>query len=147
MWECTRSAVYKILTDLRELTEELLHFLAQDLGLEKDIFSKCCFPRGSSLFRWNFYPRCAAAGSTLGAHAHTDPNLLTIVYQDKHGGLQVQKGNEWVGVRPVPGALIINVGDCLEVRKYSIMRCISIPFDLDIYIVESIIILSFFHYC
>ncbi len=27
------------------------------------------------------------------------------------GGLQVKKGNRWVGVAPVPNALVINVGD------------------------------------
>jgi isopenicillin N synthase-like dioxygenase len=44
-------------------------------------------------------------------------SIMNLKFQHKPkissftGGLQVKKGNRWVGVAPVPNALVINVGD------------------------------------
>jgi isopenicillin N synthase-like dioxygenase len=40
---------------------------------------------------------------------------MSVLLQDETGGLQVKKGNKWVGVAPVPNALVINIGDQLQV--------------------------------
>ncbi|KAM1010373.1 hypothetical protein ACFX13_009822 [Malus domestica] len=34
---------------------------------------------------------------------------------DRIGGLQVKYGDGWVDVKPVPGALVINIGDFLQI--------------------------------
>ena len=41
-----------------------------------------------------------------------------MVQQDHVGGLQVKYGEDWVDVKPVPGALVINVGDLLQVNQF-----------------------------
>jgi isopenicillin N synthase-like dioxygenase len=38
-----------------------------------------------------------------------------VLLQDHIGGLQVLHENTWVDVSPVPGALVINIGDLLQV--------------------------------
>ncbi len=66
--------------------------------------------------RTNFYPPCPQRHLVLGLAAHSDPNSMTVLFQDDTGGLQVKKGNHWVGVAPVPNALVINVGDQIQVQ-------------------------------
>ena len=44
--------------------------------------------------------------------------FLTVLQQDNVGGLQVKYGEDWVDVKPVSGALIINVGDLLQVNQF-----------------------------
>jgi isopenicillin N synthase-like dioxygenase len=61
------------------------------------------------------YPGREALGDTQGVGAHKDAELLTLLLQDSHGGLQVQPpGGAWIDVPPRPGALVVNVGEILE---------------------------------
>lgn len=51
----------------------------------------------------------------MGAGAHTDYGMLTLLFQDAVGGLQVQSENgDWHDVPPRPDAIVINSGDLLE---------------------------------
>ncbi|KAH0854493.1 hypothetical protein HID58_069194, partial [Brassica napus] len=51
---------------------------------------------------------------TLGLTKHSDNSFLTVLLQDQVGGLQVLHDQYWVDVPPVPGALVVNVGDLLQ---------------------------------
>ncbi|KAH9794566.1 Fe2OG dioxygenase domain-containing protein [Citrus sinensis] len=48
----------------------------------------------------NYYPYCP------------QPDLT-----DHHGGLQCNCGDNWVDVKPVPGALVVDIGDVLKVNN------------------------------
>jgi len=51
----------------------------------------------------------------LGASAHTDYGTLTILETDpEQPGLQVRSGSDWVDVQPLPGDLVVNLGDAME---------------------------------
>ena len=55
------------------------------------------------------------AAAQMGAGAHTDYGMLTLLLQDDVGGLQVQSAEGlWLDVPPRPGAIVINAGDLLE---------------------------------
>ena len=64
-----------------------------------------------------YYPSQSASSdqSTFGVGPHTDFGVLTVLCQDHVGGLQIEDLNgDWVEAPPVPGTLIVNVGDLLE---------------------------------
>lgn len=53
----------------------------------------------------------------IGANPHKDLSCFTIVLQNEVAGLEVQKDGEWILIAPQPGALVVNIGDALQVNK------------------------------
>lgn len=51
----------------------------------------------------------------LGVHHHSDAGALTVLLQDDVGGLQVFRDGFWHDVVPIPGALVVNTGDMMQV--------------------------------
>ncbi|KAK2405947.1 1-aminocyclopropane-1-carboxylate oxidase protein [Trifolium repens] len=62
----------------------------------------------------HYYPPCPEPELTLGTTKHSDTDFLTVLLQDHIGGLQVLYENKWIDIKPVPGALIVNIGDLLQ---------------------------------
>jgi isopenicillin N synthase-like dioxygenase len=51
----------------------------------------------------------------VGIGSHTDMNCLTLLWQDMSGGLQVLSArDEWLDARPIPGTLVVNLGDFMQ---------------------------------
>jgi isopenicillin N synthase-like dioxygenase len=46
---------------------------------------------------------------------HTDSGALTLLLQDEQPGLEVFHGNEWHLVEPRRDALVVNIGDIVQV--------------------------------
>lgn len=106
------------------LARHIMDLIAKGLGVDPVVF-RSAFAKHSSFARLNYYPPLPSSPSLekeeLGISRHTDAGALTILWQDSPG-LQVYSGTkqdnldgEWVDVRVVPGALVVNVGDMLEV--------------------------------
>ncbi|PHT85740.1 1-aminocyclopropane-1-carboxylate oxidase -like protein [Capsicum annuum] len=62
----------------------------------------------------HYYPSCPQPELTMGTSKHSDGDFITVVLQDYVGGLQVLHQNQWVDVPPSPGALVVNIGDLLQ---------------------------------
>lgn len=72
----------------------------------------------SAAIQLNSYPTCPDPDRAMGLAAHTDSTLLTILSQNNISGLQVFKeGTGWVTVPPIPGGLVVNVGDLLHIMS------------------------------
>lgn len=87
------------------------------LGLREDVFADM-FGVAVQAMRMNYYPPCSRPDLVLGLSPHSDGSALTVLQQGKGSsvGLQILKDNIWVPVKPIPNALVINVGDTIEVR-------------------------------
>ncbi|XP_062002803.1 oxoglutarate-dependent flavonoid 7-O-demethylase 1-like [Rosa rugosa] len=102
-------------SEVKRVGEELLMSLSILMGMEKDslIGLHNQFLQG---VRVNYYPPCSMPHKVLGLSPHSDTSTITILMQeDDVTGLQIQKGGEWVSVEPIPNALVVNVGDVLEI--------------------------------
>jgi len=101
--------------EVKQLGERLLALLCQGLGLHADKLKEMSCSEGRVMVG-HYYPYCPEPEKTVGIACHTDPGLLTVLLQDQVGGLQVKLDGKWVNVKSVHGALVINIGDLLQVR-------------------------------
>jgi isopenicillin N synthase-like dioxygenase len=87
--------------------------IARDLGLDPEFF-RLYFDAPLATLRLLRYPRGTGAAGEIGAGAHTDYGSLTLLLTDGEPGLQVRpRGSDWTPVPHVPGAFVVNIGDCL----------------------------------
>ncbi|KAK9132270.1 hypothetical protein Scep_011798 [Stephania cephalantha] len=45
-------------------------------------------------------------------------SLITILFQDQIGGLQVLHQGEWIDIIPMHGGLVVNIGDLLQASPF-----------------------------
>ena len=91
----------------------LLQPVARDLGVPPDHFAPH-FTAPMATLRLLSYPAASGAQGEIGAGAHTDYGALTLLMTDGAPGLQVRpRGRDWQDVPHMPGAFIVNIGDCL----------------------------------
>lgn len=63
---------------------------------------------------FNYPSRPAPDDAAWGVGEHTDYGLLTLLYQDDTGGLEVHTPGGWVDAPPLPGTFVCNLGDMLD---------------------------------
>ncbi|XP_024988035.1 feruloyl CoA ortho-hydroxylase 1-like isoform X3 [Cynara cardunculus var. scolymus] len=104
-----------------EMVKRLLRALIGNLEVKLDESTLDALV-GLRMVNMNFYPTCPNPELTVGVGRHSDMGTLTVLLQDGIGGLYVKKGEasssaneEWIEIPPVHGALVINVGDALQI--------------------------------
>ncbi|KAI4379516.1 hypothetical protein MLD38_005799 [Melastoma candidum] len=116
--ECFREVLHEYSTKLSEVSEIILRAMAVSLKLEEGSFLDQFGAPGTFLARFNYYPRCPRPDAVLGLKPHADGSVLTFVLPDKEvDGLQFLKEGEWLGIRIIPDALVINAGDQAEIMS------------------------------
>eukprot|EP01018_Ginkgo_biloba_P036317 Gb_14029 [translate_table: standard] len=63
----------------------------------------------------NYYPTCPQPEVAFGVVPHTDMSALTILKPNDVPGLQVWKDEKWITAHYVPNALIIHIGDQIQI--------------------------------
>nr|QEM23327.1 flavonol synthase [Colobanthus quitensis] len=110
---------------LRKEANKLLKYMSKGLGLEENEIQETC--GGDELvylLKINYYPPCPRPDLALGVAAHTDMSVLTILVPNDVPGLQVSRDGLWYNVKYIPNALIIHIGDQMEIMsngKYKAM--------------------------
>ncbi|KAM0873342.1 hypothetical protein ACQ4PT_038139 [Festuca glaucescens] len=116
---CSRRSV---VTDYGEAVTKVvlcvLELLSECLGLSSDHLREMGCAHSLNV-ACQYYPPCPEPHLTLGHKRHTDEGFLTVLLPDGMPGLQVLvdrsgAGGTWVDVPHVPGALMINIGDLLQ---------------------------------
>ncbi|KAJ0669367.1 putative deacetoxyvindoline 4-hydroxylase [Helianthus annuus] len=99
------------------LGEELMSILCDGLGIKSDKLKELSCLEGR-VFASHYYPQCPQPELTVGLTSHTDPGVLTMVVQNEVGGLlQVKCGDDWADVEAVHGAIVVNIGDLLQMMS------------------------------
>lgn len=100
--------------EVERLGNSLFELLSEALGLKPDHLKGMECAKGHCVLS-HYYPPCPEPELTMGTTKHSDPDFLTLLLQDSIGGLQVLHQSHWVDVPPVPAALVVNIGDILQV--------------------------------
>ncbi|MFW6094409.1 MAG: isopenicillin N synthase family dioxygenase [Pseudomonadota bacterium] len=105
------------------LARRLLAAIAANLGVPAEHVLRCFEPEHTSFLRLNYYPPCAGRAPAdgrggnggLGINPHTDAGALTVLLQDDQPGLEVRRDARWYLVEPRADALVVNIGDIVQV--------------------------------
>lgn len=104
---------------MHQTGHELLSALAVGLGLDEDHFDEPFANTPAWMGKLVHYVSgdVVPDAGNQGVGLHADYGFITLLLQDSVGGLQVQPygQEEWIEVPPTPGALVVNLGEMLEV--------------------------------
>jgi len=111
---------------LTQAGRQLLRALALALGQPENRFDEPFADTPVQHVKLIRYPGQAVDASQQGVGAHKDSGCLTLLLQHQEAGLQVldreAPGEVWIDVPPVPGTLVINLGEVLEVLSQGYLR-------------------------
>ncbi|KAE8702472.1 calcium-dependent protein kinase 13-like [Hibiscus syriacus] len=110
-----------------KLCTTLLKAMSIDLGLKEEYIENAFGGDNmGACFRANFYPKCPQPELTLGLSSHSDPGGITILLPDYDvARLQVLNDGDWITVNPVPGSLIVIIGDQIQVMSNAIYKSVE----------------------
>ena len=112
-----RGTVLDYMASLTRLGHALMQGIALSLDLPATYFAERYTADPLILFRLFNYPsRAVPAGmdARWGVGEHTDYGLLTMLWQDDVGGLQVRTRQGWIEAPPIAGTFVCNIGDMLD---------------------------------
>lgn len=101
---------------LHTVADKLFKTLSLGLGLEEDELKEAM--GGKDLIyvlKINYYPPCPRPDLALGVVAHTDLSSITILVPNEVQGLQASRDGEWYDVKYISNALVIHIGDQIEI--------------------------------
>ena len=111
-----KTSVYPYFEAASACAEDLLRGFAIGAGLDAEHFIRLR-DRPVSRGSLQYYPPQpdGAEEDQFGVAPHTDFGVLTVLCQDEIGGLEIRRrSGEWAAMPPIPGTLVVNIGDLLE---------------------------------
>jgi isopenicillin N synthase-like dioxygenase len=123
-----RAEILEYWDDMIRLGGLLMQALGRHLGLGEHWFDRFFVATNSTLRLLHYPVRTAASLAGAGERAfvrhdgvrrpvvaaeHADSGVLTLLYQDGVGGLQVKRDG-WIDVAPIAGSYVVNLGAALQ---------------------------------
>ncbi|MBF0662150.1 2-oxoglutarate and iron-dependent oxygenase domain-containing protein [Rhodococcus sp. (in: high G+C Gram-positive bacteria)] len=110
-----RPAAAEWMDRLQAVGLRLLRAWAESLGAPADFFDEA-FAHPDPLLKIVRYPGHDRSVTDQGVGSHKDVGALTLLYPEPGStGFQVQRDGAWFEVDPLPGHLLVNIGELLEV--------------------------------
>ncbi|MGH7153140.1 MAG: isopenicillin N synthase family dioxygenase [Acetobacteraceae bacterium] len=110
-WRNTLIAYYD---QMERLTNELLRAFALALDLDEGYFLGFYKKPLTQINLLHYPPKPIPPGlRQFGLRPHSDTTAFTVLVQDDNGGLQVERGGDWLEVPPIEGTYVINIGDMM----------------------------------
>ncbi|KAJ4718478.1 2-oxoglutarate (2OG) and Fe(II)-dependent oxygenase superfamily protein [Melia azedarach] len=106
---------------IKMVTEITSKAMAKSLNLEENCFLTQFGERAQYQARFNYYARCHRPDLVLGLKPHSDGTGYTIILQDEDG-LQVLKDEQWFTVPKISEALLVLMGDQMEIMTNGIFK-------------------------
>lgn len=113
--------IYEYFSIVHDLAKRLLNILYPNLDTSSNIIDE----KNMSMLRLNYYPKhnrsdvpiCDQDEVKLSCESHTDCSLITILFQDDVGGLQIMDPitKKWIDVECIENSLIVNTGKLLGI--------------------------------
>ncbi|KAJ0961986.1 hypothetical protein J5N97_029814 [Dioscorea zingiberensis] len=109
-----RSTLERFSLELKRVLKSLFEVIGMKLGLKPEVISRVLSEYQG--LRMHYYPPCPKASKVLGLNPHSDVGILTLLLQvGDVQGLQIKKNGKWLSVEAIQHALVVNVGDVLEI--------------------------------
>ncbi|CAD2220206.1 non-haem dioxygenase in morphine synthesis N-terminal/2OG-Fe(II) oxygenase superfamily, putative [Angomonas deanei] len=113
-----KEAALRYQSQVRAASVKLLHAFMVALGVPEDSLDELISGIPQNLLKVVHYPANddpSNSDRTQGCGPHKDAGILTMLWQDGSGGLQVmKKDGTWIDAPPVKGSVVINIGESLE---------------------------------
>ncbi len=116
------------MAQLEALAARLMRIVLAGLGEPAGAVTDAFQPASTGFLRLNRYPvgdplaDLGETGAGRGVHHHTDAGALTVLIEDGMPGLQVLRQGQWHDVATLPGALVVNIGDMIQVWSNDLYR-------------------------
>ncbi|KAH6829825.1 hypothetical protein C2S53_020563 [Perilla frutescens var. hirtella] len=120
-----RESLEGFIAELQEIVKALLGLMAETLKIDRKEIEEM-FENGMQSMRMNYYPPCREPGKVIGLTPHSDGSVITILHQvNGVGGLQIKKDGAWMPLNFLPQALVVNLGDVVEVLSNGLYKSIE----------------------
>ncbi|KQK17723.2 S-norcoclaurine synthase 1 isoform X1 [Brachypodium distachyon] len=109
-----RNSIEEYSSELLQFSHYIETFIAKTLNVDHELMRGNCEVQ---TLRMTYYPPCMSmSNKVLGFSPHSDGSFITILLEvNSVQGLQIRRHDVWVPVKPHPKALLVNVGDLLEI--------------------------------
>ncbi|KAK7245614.1 hypothetical protein RIF29_40461 [Crotalaria pallida] len=119
-----RTILESYIAELQELAMTLLRLVGKALKIEKREME--VFEDGMQALRMTYYPPCPQPELVMGFNSHSDATGITILNQvNGVHGLQIKKDGMWIPVNFVSEALVVNIGDILEIISNGVYKSVE----------------------
>ncbi|XP_031495748.1 flavonol synthase/flavanone 3-hydroxylase [Nymphaea colorata] len=110
---------------LVDVVDKILGALSEGLGVERNTLKNAVGGEDLEyMLKINYYPPCPRPDLTLGVVQHTDMSSLTLLVPNEVQGLQVFKDGIWFDAKYIPNALIVHIGDQIEILSNGIYKAV-----------------------
>lgn len=109
-----REEVLSYYREIMELGRRLMRVFSLALGEPENAFDGYTTNPPSQL-RLLHYPEAPSAMDMPGLGAHTDYECFTLLHTTSPGLEVMNADGIWIDVPPIPGTLVLNIGDILEI--------------------------------